>query len=1026
MQKDAHAGLPPLEDDGEDDAEEKKGGDHDDLSSDLSDDDDEGGDLGSPSDISAKARVGVLNSECDRHSEFSVSADEDELSNPIDKKSRGREAKSKSIFEDTDGSSDESGGLFDRRPPAMVTRIQGEETSSNEEVHSVGDDEDDGTPERGDKDGRKEIIKPKPVKPVMLGFAAELARKIGAPPPSWRPGDPQSVIDPGATGDHGDVKQTRRSKSSPPESKSENLEVDKVQKSRSAGNARGRQTGFKEGPFLVDSSSEEELFRPARAATRNVGSPVTFGARKTLFDSGSDSDEGLFSARSKSLSSSKVLTSYPDSNTPYAPNSRQDRKSNSEYPSAPNQIRPYDDFDVRKPQIWLARESPAKKTLFEDTNEEADGGMISHDEMPALSELVENRPQILVMPPSGAAGVKHLNDDNEAMNSIMNEGTSKYPGEFSYKGEKATQSVISGAHPYREKDNLERVNTREECMIINSRQTGPNTAVANPATHDQLSVMSNQKMTAPRREASLTDIFHDDSDSDDIFSTLMIQSRKVINSDINRVDKKIPSDEGLTNKKPRRWPNFGKPVMRKTDERRTIFGSSAEDDDSGGGLFANPMPQEKSSSVVAEKRGGGLFASSSGEDNILETKTNEGRTLAPTVISESKNHSDEQDLAPACTDGNAPSPQPNPAASTSNLRSGNTSGDDGKDNDDEDPSAGMATRFGGARPKSLSSTRMTQDSGDTKDAAERPRRLHVPRFGTAFKNSLSATLAKGPVSPGSVSSATQEERYPGIMAPPEKEQMAKANVEKPREVDEDTELLIGAVKHRAKMARPKRRLPSRYMRNKSSLQKDVVDSPSFVQNYATSSTRRRSDIGSCPDPSRLPPPLSQYSSRSEDSASAGTKSPFPVGKEEIEEATKETELPTEAIPPPHWSKKTQLPVSNVEEIGNQVLTSKRGGITSTEDENQETQRPAGEVDGKEEKADIGLHKREHTTNAIQTKKNKSTGSLFESSSDSEDLFANKPVQDVVAVGNVRVKPEPGLFESSSDSEDLFSSATRMN
>ena len=114
-----HAGLPFLEDDREEEAEKREGGGRDDFSSDLSeDDDDEDGGGGK---YPAKPRVGVLAAESDRHSEFSVSADEDEQSNPNETKGGAREAKSKSIFDDTDGSSDEGGGLFDRRPPAGCT-----------------------------------------------------------------------------------------------------------------------------------------------------------------------------------------------------------------------------------------------------------------------------------------------------------------------------------------------------------------------------------------------------------------------------------------------------------------------------------------------------------------------------------------------------------------------------------------------------------------------------------------------------------------------------------------------------------------------------------------------------------------------------------------------------------------------------------------------------------------------------------------------------------------------------------------
>ena len=57
---------------------------------------------------------------------------------------------------------------------------------------------------------------------------------------------------------------------------------------------------------------------------------------------------------------------------------------------------------------------------------------------------------------------------------------------------------------------------------------------------------------------------------------------------------------------------------------------------------------------------------------------------------------------------------------------------------------------------------------------------------------------------------------------------------------------------------------------------------------------------------------------------------------------------------------------------------------------------------------------------MKTDTGKDKSSLFESSSDSEDLFAKKPVHEVAAVANVGRKL--GLFDSSSDSDDLFSSA----
>ena len=1025
-QTDVHAGLPFLEEE----AEERKGGGEDDFSSDLSEDgDDDGGGAKHP----AQPRVGLLAAEGDRHSEFSVSVDEDELSNPNEKKSGGLEAKSKSksIFDETDESSDEGGGLFDRRPPAMMTPFQGDEATANGEEDSERDEKDD-TPVRDDKDGRKEIIKPKPVKPVLLGFAAELARKIGAPPPSSRP---QAENDPEAnkTGAGGAGVVARRHKSSsPPETKNENLEVVKVHKSRSAGNARERSNNSTKGSLEEDSSSEDELFKPTGAARRTDGPPTTSRARHALFDSDSDSDGGLFTGGSNSLYTGKVLVSDTGSNIP-----RQEResitKSNLEYHSAPNKIRSNDDIDVRMPQSWLARKSPDKKTLFEDYNDEVDGGMLSFQKIPAFGEKkhVDERSENPVMPQNEEVMVKDLNDKILTDNSSINETASKYPQEgFGYTVKEATPSNISEVQPYCEKEEVERMDTREENMVVNSGQTESSTP--KPTIDDKFSKMSNQKMTATRRKASLKDIFGDDSDSDDIFSTLRVQSRKVINSDINSVDNKVPNDKGLSINETVRFESLEKNVMKKTDKRRNIFGSFTDDVDVDGRRFGKTTPQENSPSVLAEKGGGGLFASSSDEDNIFEVNTDEGPGLASKVISKSMHFSDNRELGRDCADGNASSRETHP----NKQRSDKTSGDDDVD-EDEETAAAMATRFGGARPKSWLSR--TQNDGDIKDDAaavtERPKRLHVPQFGTAFRNSLSATLAKGPMSPGSVSgrSLTPGETSAEVTTPPpKKEQKAEQTVDKTRDVDEDPGLLIGAVKYRAKMARPKRRPPSRYMRQKSPRQKDDVDFSNLAQRYATSRTHGlseqevRSDVGSSPDLSRLPPQMPPELSRSsEDSASVGTnttKSPSSVGNEEIDETTKETE-----VSPPR-PEKTELPTYNEEGIEKQasMATDERMNVTEVENRGPRTHRPAaGEVGGKEEKADMSLHNgEEHTPNALRTEKSKAKGSLFESSSDSEDLFAKKPLQDVAAVGNVGMKPR--LFESSSDSDDLFSSAKRKS
>ena len=74
-------------------------GSKDDFSSDLSEDEDEDGD---GSDNSEKPRVSVFAAEGEFHSEFSVSADEEDLSDQGQKKIGTREVKSKSIFDDRD------------------------------------------------------------------------------------------------------------------------------------------------------------------------------------------------------------------------------------------------------------------------------------------------------------------------------------------------------------------------------------------------------------------------------------------------------------------------------------------------------------------------------------------------------------------------------------------------------------------------------------------------------------------------------------------------------------------------------------------------------------------------------------------------------------------------------------------------------------------------------------------------------------------------------------------------------------
>ena len=1009
-----HAGLPFLEDDREEEAEKREGGGRDDFSSDLSEDDDD--EDGGGGEYPAKPRVGVLAAESDRHSEFSVSADEDEQSNPNETKGGAREAKSKSIFDDTDGSSDEGGGLFDRRPPAVMTPSRGEDGSANGEEESEGDDQDDNS-ERDHKDGRKEIIKPKPVKPVLLGFAAELARKIGAPPPSSRPGQiPQAEIDPRASGDLGADLEVQRSKSSPPETKNENLEVVKVQKSRSAGNARERTNTSTKGLFEEDSSSsEDELFRPARAATRTDGPPTT--ARHALFDSDSDSDGGLFPERSFSLYSGKVLTPDPASNAPTATKQRQEReptrKSNLEYHSTSNKIRPaHDDPAVSKPQSLYARKSHDKRTLFEDCNDEADGDISTCKNIPAFSEKkpAEKRQEIQVTPPNEVVKEKDLNDDKVTVNSSKNETQN----EFSNQGKVATLSDISEGQPHSEKEKVEKMNTREESMIVNSGQPESAAPMANPTKHDKTSKMADQKITAPRREASLTDIFADDSDSDDIFSTLRVQSRKVINSDIRKVDRKVLNDESVAIKKAVRGEDLQKPIIKKRDERSNIFGSSTDDDEDG--LFKKATPPENLPSVLAGEAGAGgtLFVSSRDEDNIFEVKNDDGEGLPSKVSSDSINvNSDSQDLRRDCADGNASSRASHPRASTSKPWGDETSGDD-DDDDEEESAAATATRFGGARPKS--SSRRRQNAGDINDddvaVVGQPKRVHVPQIGAAFRNSLSDALSKGPVSPESVRGSPS----PGatslkVTTPHLKEEQAVPKADNMREVDEDQRLLTGAIKYRAKMVRPKRRPPSRYNRQKPTPQMDVADSPHFDNHDTTSpthelSTQERPDLGSSPDPSRLPPPMPPESSRSDDSRSMGTKSPSPVGNEEFEGATKETGVPTKVVTP--LPEKTELLICNEMGIENQT-------------EYQEGQRPASY--GKNQKGDMGLHTTEHKPNA-RTVKNKEKVSLFESSSDSEDLFAKKPHQAVAAVGNVGMQSK--VSDTSSDSDDLFSSAKRKS
>ena len=124
-------------------------------------------------------------------------------------------------------------------------------------------------------------------------------------------------------------------------------------------------------------------------------------------------------------------------------------------------------------------------------------------------------------------------------------------------------------------------------------------------------------------------------------------------------------------------------------------------------------------------------------------------------------------------------------------------------------------------------------------------------------------------------------------------------------------------------------------------------------------------------------------------------------------------MPTKVVAPPQ-PEKTELLSCNEEGIENHASMATDERMNITKEINQETQRPAGEVDGKEVNGGMRLHTAEKTPNARTEK-----GSLFESSSDSEDLFAKKPI---AAIGNVGMKSR--LSESSSDSDDLFSSAKR--
>ena len=641
-----------------------------------------------------------------------------------------------------------------------------------------------------------------------------------------------------------------------------------------------------------------------------------------------------------------------------------------------------------------AKELFNKRSLFEDSDDEADV-----DTLPSL--IVERadekqRPEILGTPQMEFNGVKDLSGETVNINSRTEETASKYPQQgFNFT---TTQSETKEVQPHSEKGKVEKMTPREEDMVVNSGVTDSNTLKAKPEKVQKSSKMPTQKVIEPTRKTSLTDIFGDDSDSDDIFSTMMIQSRKVINSEIGRVDEKVPNDKHLTTSKAVCQESRNNPHMKKTNERRNLFGSSTDDDHDEGGLDGKASPRISSSpSLVAEKGTDGLF-DSSGDEGAAHRDQELGRDLA---------------------DGNASSRESAPRPSFSNPRRENASGNNFEDEERRDAAA-LAKQFGGARPKSSSSIAQAQNDikNPTRDATteiDRPKRLHVPQFGAAFRNSLSATLAKGAPSPESVPGGNATPGAASLEVTPkqEEEQKADLRVDDTREVHEDQGLLVGVAKDRAKMVRPKRRPPSRFMRQKSSSRMDEVDSPS----YATSPTQglcsqeARSDIGSSPDPLRLPPPMPAELSRSEDSASRGTKSPSPEGYEEIDKATKKTEVTVKADNRPP-SEKTDSPIYGEDAS----MVTDRGDTTPAKEE-KAAQRPTGELSG-EEKANTRSRNTEPT--ALKTDTGKDKSSLFESSSDSEDLFAKKPVHEVAAVANVGRKL--GLFDSSSDSDDLFSSA----
>ncbi len=894
----------------------------------------------------------------------------------------------KNIFDDESdtGSNSDSDDLFSRKPPAVRSPLPElpdlEDVADEEHGEAVNDGV--GSERREDKEEKekKEVV-PKPSNFVRPLFAEELARKIGAPQPR---------VNDDASATRADAESTdmlRESEEDGTRAEEEDAKLipdpaDTTSESLNGLPPKGNDVVTPlETPQATTAMTQEQMAvksKPssprrsegggqqvsnANQQSANISTGANANRRsKTVLDDPSKPklpQESIrrtskFSQKAQQQSSKKLPKSLfdddSDSEDTFAPRTMATRKALSAEPEKKEEIKAIPKKAASEPPTLASAQKKSartKKSLFEDSDDESSDSsdIFSSTSRKTSPKKSQPSPKTKEVEPTVK---KKILLPTSVVSSDSSDIFSRETSPKSLHSTSGTSIVVSGDH-----------------LAVNNETLDNETLVSTAKA-------SSDTMQKPPKSAKskTQDLFagdtEDDGDDedDDIFSALKVQSRKMINSDIKKAEEKgepVGSDSDLFSAEPAQRKSPTKPITR-----GSLFEDSSDDSDDE--LFSTPRAVVPDSNAVEgnvkspEEREASKSGSDEGDGNFIS------RSKKPKTPSVARDDSQGKEKKPETSVSESGAE----AAAATQSKGDNEVGSTTPQEEDP-PSAATSV---------MASESKDSDGGGDEEAV-RPR-MHVVQFGSAFRNSLAQTLAKGPLSPKA--SPVREVPPPQ----PVTEEESKNEVE-------ERDLLVGVNKNRARIGR-QRRPPTREGRRAAAARptgmensNDVVDAgPAAVTLPEEEKEKTATDLPgandtpsettSSPDPLRLPPSMPSDSSVKSDETgpSRETKSPSParpsVGPwlDPSQHATPETSR--SRTPSPGGRKRTTSGPWAVEPSPKLQAAKRADGAKDD--------KPL--FDSTEENDEGDLFARPKPAKKVERGKKAEKKSLFDTSSDSDDLF----------------------------------------